>query len=200
MDRALQYPLPPGSGWHLDAVRAAHCLHHRAGGDGRVGGDREARGAVHGCFPDSLRPDDRRVLRPRWCAVLCVLRGHADSDVRHHWRLGRAEPCVCGVQIFPVHTRWFTAHPRRDHLPVSEVRRQFRHCHLACLAARAAGAEDDLLRVPACVCRQGADVASAHMAARCPRRSAYRRLGGVGSDHAQTGCLRFPSLLVADCT
>jgi hypothetical protein len=45
-----------------------------------------------GGLPDPRRPDDRRVLRARRDPVLCVLRRHADPDVHHHRRLGRAAP------------------------------------------------------------------------------------------------------------
>jgi NADH:ubiquinone oxidoreductase subunit 4 (subunit M) len=46
--------------------------------------------------------------------------------------------------------------------------------------------------------RQGADVAGAYLVARCPRRSADRRLGGAGRDRAEARRLRFPALLAAD--
>jgi hypothetical protein len=45
---------------------------------------------------------------------------------------------------------------------------------------------------------QGADVAGAHLAARCARRGTHRRLGGAGGDHAQARRLRLPALLAAD--
>jgi NADH-quinone oxidoreductase subunit M len=40
------------------------------------------------------------------------------------------------------------------------------------------------------VCGQGADVAGSHLAARCPRRGAHRRLGRTGSDHAEARGVR----------
>ena len=54
------------------------------------------------------------------------------------------------------------------------------------------------LRLPAGLRGQGADVASAHLAARRPRRGADRRLGGAGGDHAQARRVRLPAVLAAD--
>jgi NADH-quinone oxidoreductase subunit M len=51
-----------------------------------------------------------------------------------------------------------------------------------------------VLRLLCGLCGQGADVAGAHLAARCARRGAHRRLGGAGGHHAQAGRLRFPAL------
>ena len=56
----------------------------------------------------------------------------------------------------------------------------------------------DLPRVPAGVRRQGADVAGAHLAARCARRGAHRRLGDPGGHHAEDGRLRPAALQPAD--
>ena len=70
LDSALRHPLPPRRGRHLDAVRPAEQLHHGAGGVGRLGGDPEARRAVHGRVPDHVGAHQRRVLRARRHAVL----------------------------------------------------------------------------------------------------------------------------------
>ena len=59
-------------------------------------------------------------------------------------------------------------------------------------------ADPDLLRVPARVRGQGADVAGAHLAAGRARRGADRRLGDPGGDHAEDGRLRLPPLQPAD--
>ena len=86
----LQRQLSPGHRRHVAAADPAQQLHHGAGRDRGLGGDQEARRAIHGGVPDPVGPDERRVLRARCAAVLRVLRSHADPDVHHHRRLGRA--------------------------------------------------------------------------------------------------------------
>ena len=51
-------------------------------------------------------------------AVLRVLRGHADPDVHHHRRLGRAEPRLRGLQVLPVHAGRLAADAGGAALPV----------------------------------------------------------------------------------
>ena len=65
-------------------------------------------------------------------------------------------------------------------------------------AARDECADIDFPGVLHGVCGQGADVAGAYLAAGCPRRSAHRRLGGAGGDHAEARRLRFPAAVTAD--
>ena len=60
------------------------------------------------------------------------------------------------------------------------------------------GADAAVLRVLLRLRGQGADVAGAHLAARCARRGADRRLGRAGGDHAEARRLRLPALLAAD--
>ena len=71
-------------------------------------------------------------------------------------------------------------------LPVHQVRWQFRSGDLA-QAAAVGGTAQTLLFF--CLlrglCGQGADVAGAHLVARCPRRGAHRRLGRAGGHHAE---------------
>ncbi len=198
LDRALQRALPPWRGRPVDVVRAAHRLHHGDRGDCRLGGDHRARQSVHGRVPDPLGPDGRRVLGARWPAVLRVLRGHADPDVHHHRRVGWAQARVRRVQVLPVHAGRLAAHAGGADLPVLQVRRQFRHPGLAQAAAHRAGADTAVLRVLPRFRRQGADVAGAHLAARRPRGSAHRRLGGAGGHHAEARRLRLPALFDAD--
>ena len=73
---------------------------------------------------------------------------------------------------------------------------------IADLAAAAADRDDAadaaVLRVLPRLRGQGADVAGAHVVAGRARRSADRRLGRAGRDHAEAGRLRFPALLAAD--
>jgi hypothetical protein len=59
------------------------------------------------------------------------------------------------------------------------------------------GADAAVLCVLCGLCRQGADVAGAHLAARCARRGAHRRLCRAGRHHAQARGLRFPAFLDA---
>ena len=56
-------------------------------------------------------------------------------------------------------------------------------------------ADPDLHRVFLRLRREGADVPGAYLVAGCARRSAHRRLGDPGGDHAEGGRLRFPALL-----
>ncbi|KAF1852461.1 hypothetical protein Lal_00037192 [Lupinus albus] len=187
LDRPLQHQLLPGPGRHLAVVRAADRLHHSHRGAGRLGGDPEARGPVHGCLPDPLRHHDRRVLLAGRDAVLRLLRSDPDPDVHHRGRLGRRQPCVRSLQAVPVHALGFAADAHRPDLPVLRVGWQLRDPDLAPGAAVDDGTEDPVLRLPGCLRREGADVAGTD-----------RWLHRAGGHHAQAGCLRFPALLAAD--
>jgi len=54
-------------------------------------------------LPDPVGDHERRVLRAGCRALLCVLRGDADSDVHRHRRVGRPEPGLCSTQVLPLH-------------------------------------------------------------------------------------------------
>ena len=71
VDPALRHLLPPRRRRHLGAVRPAEQLHHAAGRDRRLGGDPDARRAVHGGVPDHVGADQRRVrgARRRSCST-----------------------------------------------------------------------------------------------------------------------------------
>ena len=125
-----------------------------------------AREPVHGRLPDPVRPDGRRVQRAGRPAVLRVLRGHADPDVPDHRHLGRSQPHLCGLQVLPVHADGFAADPGRRDLPVHPVGWQLRDPRLAQAAAVHDGPDADLLRLLRGLCREGADVAGPHLAAR----------------------------------
>ncbi len=163
-----------------------------------VGGHHGPREPVHGRLPDPVGSDGRRVLGARWPAVLRVLRGHADPDVHHHRHLGRPAARVRGVQVLPLHAAGFAADAGGAAVPVLQVGRQLRHPHLAQAAAADDDADAALLRLLRGLLGQGADVARAHLAARCARRSAHRRFGGAGGHHAEAGRLRLPALFDAD--
>jgi NADH-quinone oxidoreductase subunit M len=60
------------------------------------------------------------------------------------------------------------------------------------------GADAAVLRLLCRLCRQGADVAGAHLAARRARRGAHRWLGRAGGHHAEAGRLWLPALFHAD--
>ena len=158
---------------------------------------REAADAVSGLVPDPRRADDRRVRGARRAAVLRAVGGDADPDVRDHRGLGRAAARVRHGQVLPVHLPRLGADAGGADLPVP-AGRQLRHRRPAGDAAHAARADLRLRRVPAGVRGQGADVAGAHLAARCARRGADRWLGDPGGDHAEDGRLRFPAVQPAD--
>src|SRR6185369_8399861 len=99
---------------------------------------------------------------------------------------------------FFLHAARLAADADRADVPVLQVGRQLRHPHLAQAADRRARADTALLRLLRRLRGQGADVAGAHLAARCPRRSAHGRLGGAGGHHAEARRLRLPALLAAD--
>jgi hypothetical protein len=153
---------------------------------------------VHGCLPAAVRAARGRVQRRRRSAVLCVLRGHADSDVHHHRRVGWTQPRVCGLQVLPLHAAGLAADAGGAGLPVHPVRRQLRHTGLAQAAAARTCAGAAVLRLLRRLLGQGADVAGAHLAARRTRRGTHWRLGGAGSHHAEAGRLRLSALFDAD--
>ena len=123
---------------------------------------------------------------------------HADPDVHHHRRLGRAEPGLRGGQVLPLHAARLAADAGGDALPLQQVRRQLRDPRLAQAAAAARRADPALLRLPVRLRGEGADVAGAHLAARRAHRGADRRLGGAGGDPAEARRLRLRALLAAD--
>jgi hypothetical protein len=137
-------------------------------------------------------------FRARRPAVLRVLRSHADPDVHHHRHLGRPAPRLCGVQVLPLHAARLAADAGGADLPVlsspaaASTSWPGTSCRCRCRA------ELLFFAFFAAFCGEGADVAGAHLAARCPRRSAHRRLGGAGGHHAEAGRLRLPALLAAD--
>ncbi len=193
VDRRVQRLVPPRRRRHLDAADRAHGVHHAAGGDRRLDGDREAAGAVPGVVPDPRRPDDRRVRRARRDAVLRAVGSDADPDVRDHRRVGRPAARVRDGQVLPLHLPRLGADAGGAGLPVP-AGRQLRDRRPAGDAAHAARAGAGLHGVPAGVRGQGADVAGAHLVARRARRGADRRLGDPGGDHAEDGRLRLPAL------
>ena len=199
LDPALQRQLFPRRGRHFGAVHPAQQLHHRAGGAGRLGGDRGKGGAVHGRLPDHVGPDERHLQRPRRGAVLRLLRGLADPDVHHHRRLGRAEPRLCGLQVLPLHAARLAADAGRADLPVPRSPAAASTCSTGTSCRIEHDAADPAVpRLPRRLRRQGADVAGAYLVAGRPRRGAHRRLGGAGGDHAEARRLRLPAVLAAD--
>ena len=197
MDRPVARRLLPRHRRYFTAADRADGLHDRAGGDRRLERDREARGAVLRGVPDPRGPDDRRVLRPRCAAVLLLLGSDADPDVPDHRHLGRAATRVCDAEILPVHLPRLGADAGGADLPVPEVGR-LHDRRLSVAAADLAGTVLDLPGVPGGLCRQGADVAGAHLVAGCARRGADRRLGDPGGHHAEDGRVRPAALQSAD--
>ncbi len=193
MDSALRHPLLPRRRRHLDAVRAAEQPDDAVRRLVGVGGDPDARRAVHGGVPDPVGPHQRRVLRAGRDPVLHVLRGDADPDVHHHRRLGRAEPGLRGAQVLPLHAAGLAADAGGADLPLQRVG-DVLDPRVVPRAAVAQGAGAAVRRVLPVVRGQGADVAGAHMAAGRPRRGADRRLGDPRGDHAEDRRLRLRPL------
>ena len=137
LDPALQRQLPPRRRRHLGAVHPAEQLHDRAGRDRGLGGDPDARRAVHGGVPDHVGAHQRRVRGARRRPVLRVLRGDADPDVPHHRRLGRPEPRLRGDQVLPLHAARLAADAGRASSTCTTSPRQLRDPRLVRAAALA---------------------------------------------------------------
>ena len=167
--------------------------------------DQDSAGGIHDRLPDPRDADDRRVLRARPRAVLRVLRRRPDPDVPDHRRVGRQEQAVRRVQVLPLHAARIAAAAGRAGLHVDRRRHDGCGGSAGRAAARNRGAaipagSADLavagvLRV---VRGEAADVAGAHMVARCARRGADGWLGGAGGRAAEDGRLRLPAVLAAD--
>src|SRR3546814_709509 len=128
--------------------------------------------------------------------VLRLLRGHADPDVHHHRRLGRAAPRVCGDEVLPVHVPGLGVHAGRPDLHVHEGR-QLADPRPGAAAADGHRTDVAVIRVLPGFRGQDPDVPGAHLAARRARGGADRRLGGAGGDHAEDRRVRLPALLAA---
>ena len=198
VDSALRHPLLPRRRRHLDAVRAAEQPDDARRRLVGLGGDRDARRAVHGGVPDPVRASSTARSRALdGILFYIVLRGDADPDVPHHRRLGRPEPRVRGGQVLPLHAAGLAADAGGAHLPLQRLGHVLdpRVVPRPAVARRADAAVRRLLPV---VLGQGADVAGAHVAARRARRGADRRLGDPRGDHAQDRRVRLRPLHPAD--
>ena len=106
------------------------------------------------------------IRRAGFRVVLCVLGGHADSDVPPHRRLGRTEPPLCGHQVLPLYPGrqrpLLGRHPRPVLLRRAHVRYpRAEPGHLPCFAANVA-----LPGVLRRLRREGPHVSVSHLAAR----------------------------------
>ncbi len=124
--------------------------------------------------------DARRLRRPRPVPLLRVLGGQPLPDVLRHRDLGRPASDLRDREVRHLHPGRVAAHARRDprrrdrpclgrqrlHVQLRDAARLRLHRH-----APGAGFRRLLPRF----CDQGADVAAAHLAARCARRGADRR-------------------------
>jgi NADH-quinone oxidoreductase subunit M len=139
-----------------------------------------------------------------FCALDMILfyvffEGRPDPDVPHHRHLGRAAPGLRGLQVLPLHAARLGADAARHDGDVWEG-----GTDLIPGAARAAIPRIDADLALAGLLRllrgEDADVAGAHLAARCARRGADCRIGGARRHPAQDGRLRLPALLAARCS
>ena len=193
LDPGVPLDLLPRRRRHFDAAHPAHDVHHHPGGDRRMDGDRLAARAVLRRVPDHGRPDDRRVRRGRWPAVLFLLGSDAHPDVPDHRRVGRSAARVRDHQVLPVHVPRQRVHAGRADLHVSEDRR-LQHRRVPRPAVDDGRAALDLPRVPGRIRGQDPDGAGAHVVAGCARRSPHGRLGGAGGHHAEDGRIRLPEI------
>ncbi len=134
--------------------------------------------------------DGRNFLRARLYSVLRVLRGCAGPDVFYHRDLGRRKPYLFRVQVFSVYVPGFGIDAAGGHRGLSADRvDRYRICaepHQFVLPRSAEMAVAGVLRV---VCGQGADVAGAYLAPRCPCRGAYCGLGAPRRHPVEDGRL-----------
>ena len=141
--------------------------------------------------------DDRAVRRHESLSLLRVLGADDRSDVPPHRRVGRSAPHPRGDQVPAVHARRQRADARRtDHSPASE-----RHVGLPGAGGDEAERSAAILavrRLHGCVCRQGADVSRAHLAAGRSHRGADGRQRDPRGNSPQDGRLRTAAHCAAD--
>ena len=191
--------LPPRRGRHLAAVHPAEQLHHRAGGDRRLDGDREPgrrsttaaflimSGLLNGVFA-ALDAVLFYVFFEATLIPMFIIIGvwggpnrvYAAVKFFLYTLLGSLLMLVALLYLYNKSGGSFAILDWHQ-LPLP-------------LAAQMLA----LLRLPVRLRGEGADVAGAHLAARRARRGADRRLGGAGGDHAEARRLRLRALHAAD--
>ena len=164
---------------------------------GELGVDRTGGARVHARLPRPGNDDGGHVLRARLRGVLHVLRGRADPDVPDHRDLGRAAAGLFGVQVLSLHAHRLGADAAGAAGDVVPGRHD-RHRRAAEDTDAGRHAELVVPGLPRVFRGEGADVAGAHLAARCACRGAHGRLGHPGRRAAEDGRLRVPALLRAD--
>ena len=107
----------------------------------------------------------RRILQSRPVSFLYLLGGDAHPHVHPHRRLGRGEQSVRGNKVLSLYPRGKRTDARRHHGPLHPYGQELRHRH----------DDDDDLSLPFAayallglfrrLCREGPDVAPAHLAA-----------------------------------
>ena len=182
---------------YLDAARAADDVPDAVRRRRGLASHRDPARAVLRGVPDPRRADGRHVRRDRRAAVLRVLGSDAGADVHHHRRLGRGAARLRDGEVLPLYVPGLRVHARGPDLYVSAGRR-LRDRVVPRPAPDDERASPDLLRVPARVRRQGADVPRPHVATRRARRGADGRLRDPRGDPAQDGRLRVHPLQLAD--
>ena len=186
---------------HQPAARRAHRLPDADRAALVVGIDRAQGEGVLDLHARARAAHDRRLRLARPVPVLRVLGRHADPDVFPHRDLGLRPARLRRDQVHALHDGGQRADARRH--PRPRVPAQHRHRQLLVRPAqalharhRAADADVVLPGVHRRVRDQGAAVPVPHVAARCARAGADRRLGDPGRRAAEDGHLRPAALLV----
>ena len=163
---------------------------------GQLGCDQDARQRIHDRLPGSGNHDGRHVFGARPPGVLFLLRRRIAADVPDHRHLGRPAPSICRFQVLPIHADGVGPDAAGGDRALFD-RGHHRHTDAD---AHGPGTRSAILDLAGVLCRlrgQGADVASAYLAARCARRGADGRLGHSGRRAAEDGRVRVLPYLAA---
>ena len=194
------------------AADLAHGLAHDLGGRLPLGRGGPAAGVLR-AVPIPGDGARRRLPRPRLHHLRDLLGARPPADVLPHRDLGRAEPPLCGAEVPDLHPRRLRDHAPLDLLPVLVLQRLgerggLRHertdvghdgvpprrpppCDRFKHRLHDPGRPDpDLRGIPVRLHRQAAVRAVPHMASRCARRGADRRVRPPGRGAAEDGRLR----------
>ena len=190
----MEHPVLPRRGWAQHPAHPADYVPDTDLHSFHMDVRRRAGQGFHGLLPAARNRNDRRLPGPGPVPVLHLLGVHPRADVLPDRHLGRAAAHLCRHQVLPVYNGRFhldaASHPvarhlRRDLFGAGPDRPGQHPGWRADLAVP--GFHGGLRH-------QGADVASALLAARRPRRSANGRLRHPGRCTAEDGYLWLPAL------